>query len=41
MEHGDVIGNICSSETILRCKGEMAIGKLPFIATILGITEKL
>jgi hypothetical protein len=34
MGHGDLIGNIYNSETILRSKGEMAINKLTFNATI-------
>jgi len=34
MWHGDLIGNIYNSETILRCKVEMAIDKLIFSATV-------
>ena len=40
MRHGDLIGNIYNNETILRCKGEMAVDKLTFNVTIQGDTEK-
>jgi hypothetical protein len=39
MRHGDLIGNMYNSETILQRKGEMAIDKLTFSATIQGDPE--